>query len=497
MRFTLIALLATALLGCASSTPTPYFQIQVIDEQTGRGVPLVELETVNNQRLLTDSNGIIAFNEPGLMGQPVYFHVRSHGYEYPKDGFGFAGVRLTPVAGSSVQIPLKRRNVAQRLYRVTGQGIYRDSVLTGAAVPLQHPVINGNVLGQDSVFTVLYQNRIYWFWGDTNRPSYPLGQFAMSGATSQLPSQGGLDPNIGVNLVYFIDEQGFSRKMAPLPGEGLFWLEGFLVVPDPTGRQRLIGRYNRMKSLSEMVEQGLAIFNDQTQSFEKLIQFRMDQQWQSPRAHPLRVSENGQDYFYFPTPFPTVRVKADYQHLIDPSAYEAFSCLRSGSRYDKSNPQLDRTADGKIIYAWKPNTDPTGQKEERELIAAGKLQPREAHFQVRDVDSDQPVSMHGGSIYWNNYRQRYIMIAVQEQGSSSYLGEVYFAEAASPIGPWTFAKKILTHDKYTFYNPKQHPLFDQDNGRVIFFEGTYANTFSGNPLPTPRYDYNQIMYRLD
>jgi hypothetical protein len=42
-----------------------------------------------------------------------------------------------------------------------------------------------------------------------------------------------------------------------------------------------------------------------------------------------------------------------------------------------------------------------------------------------------------------------------------------------------------------------HPFFDQEGGRIIYFEGTYASTFSGNTNPTPRYDYNQIMYRLD
>jgi hypothetical protein len=32
---------------------------------------------------------------------------------------------------------------------------------------------------------------------------------------------------------------------------------------------------------------------------------------------------------------------------------------------------------------------------------------------------------------------------------------------------------------------------------VIFFEGSYTTTFSDGAQPTPRYDYNQIMYRLD
>ena len=59
------------------------------------------------------------------------------------------------------------------------------------------------------------------------------------------------------------------------------------------------------------------------------------------------------------------------------------------------------------------------------------------------------------------------------------------------------ARKIVTHDKYSFYNPKQHPMFDADQGRTIFFEGTYTNMFSGNPDRTPRYNYNQVMYKLD
>src|SRR5437879_5851875 len=71
-----------------------YFTIAVVDNQTGRGVPLVELRTVHNVRYYTDSNGVVAFHEPGLMGKTVFFHVQSHGYEFPKDGFGFRGKAL-------------------------------------------------------------------------------------------------------------------------------------------------------------------------------------------------------------------------------------------------------------------------------------------------------------------------------------------------------------------------------------------------------------------
>ena len=87
---------------------------------------------------------------------------------------------------------------------------------------------------------------------------------------------------------------------------------------------------------------------------------------------------------------------------------------------------------------------------------------------------------------------------MQEGGSSSYLGEVWYAESDTPLGPWCYARKVVTHDSYSFYNPKHHPYLDQDNGRLIYFEGTYTHTFSGtSEKATPRYDYNQIMYRLD
>ena len=89
------------------------------------------------------------------------------------------------------------------------------------------------------------------------------------------------------------------------------------------------------------------------------------------------------------------------------------------------------------------------------------------------------------------------MIAVAAGRQASFLGEVWYTEADRPEGPWIWARKIVTHDRYRFYNPVQHPFFDQDGGRVIYFEGTYTYTFSGNDDPTPRYDYNQVMYRLD
>ena len=125
------------------------------------------------------------------------------------------------------------------------------------------------------------------------------------------------------------------------------------------------------------------------------------------------------------------------------------------------------------------------------------MKAAEGLLQLRDRDTDKPIFAHAGSVYWNDYRRRWVMIAVQKEGASSFLGEVWYAEADAPVGPWVYAVKVVTHDRYSFYNPKQDPMFDKDGGRLIFFEGTYTHTFSGNPDATPRYDYNQILYKLD
>jgi hypothetical protein len=115
-----------------------------------------------------------------------------------------------------------------------------------------------------------------------------------------------------------------------------------------------------------------------------------------------------------------------------------------------------------------------------------------------DAQSGRKVTPHGGSVYYNSYRGKWIAIFVEAGGESSYLGEVWYAEADTPVGPWAYARKVVTHNKYSFYNPKHHPYFDKDGGRTIFFEGTYSFTFSGSlENATPRYDYNQIMYRLN
>jgi hypothetical protein len=497
------AFLATAsaflVIACAGAAcRAEPFGIEVVDEQSGRGVPMVELQMTSHICYYTDSNGLVAFDEPGLMNQQVFFAVSSHGYEFAADGFGIRGVKLNTKPGGWAKLKIKRINIAQRLYRITGEGIYRDTILLGRQPPIDQPLLNAQVTGQDGILNAIYRGRLYWFYGDTIRLSYPLGNFAMSGATTELPEK--IDPSIGFNLHYFTGSDGFSRAMAPMKGDGVVWLFGLVVLPDESGRERMLAYYQRRLGLGALLENGFVIYNDEKEQFEKLRTLSVDQPVY-PTGYPSRVKTPDGEYIYFTAPYPSLRVKAERNAYLDPASYEAYTCLKEGTHYVKDQAQLDRDSAGKLVWAWKKGASPISPAQQDELIAAGKMKLSESPQRLSNVEDGKKIQLGNCSCFWNDYRRKYVMIA-SEAGGATGLGEVWFAEADHPEGPWTVARKIITHankkdDAHDFYNPTQHPFFDQNGGRIIYLEGSYANTFSGNPRNTPRYEYNQIMYRLD
>lgn len=487
--------------GAAPEKPAPsYAEIRVLDAATGRGVPLVELETVNGLTFITDNAGRVAFHEPGLMGREIFFSVRSHGYEMKKDGFGFAGVRVTPRAGAVTEIKITRRNVAERLCRLTGEGLYRDSILLGRPVALPDPLNPGKVAGQDSVQAAVYRGKVYWFWGDTARMDYPLGLFRMAGATTPTfdPRDPKSDPAAGIPYSYFVDKKtGFTRAMMPLPErpEGVVWLGALAVVPDEHGHDKLISHYSRRKGLEGEYEQGIAVFDDDRAVFTSVKQLPLSEKWRRPSGHPIVFEDNGVRWLLFGSPTPNVRVRATLKDILDPEAYEAFTCLQAG---DAKQPEPQLGPDGAPAWRWQKALPPLDSKTERELVKAGKLKPEHARFCPADAARPEDrIVLHSGTVRWNAYRKRWVLLAGQIFGRASMLGEVWYAEADQPTGPFTRAVRVVSHDRQTFYNVCHHAFLDRDGGRTIHFEGTYTNEFSGNPARTPRYNYNQVLYRLD
>ena len=500
---------------CGAQDSHAYFKIKVVDAQTGQGVPLVELETTNNLLYVTDSNGIVAFQEPGLMNRKVFFTIKSHGYEFPKDGFGYRGTVFQTVPGGSATLKMKRLNIAERLCRLTGAGIYADSLLTGESVPLREPALSGEVVGQDSALAAIYKGRWFWFWGDTARPSYPLGNFRTSGATATLP-KGNTTAEKGLDFAYFTNSDGFARAMCPTQKPGPIWISGLVVLngaeetasgatgsgkaaesaaaaakarDSSGGKEEMLAYYARMENLGTKREHGYVQWDDANNVFKFIKELPLSETWRHIDGHPVRLTENGVTYLAGGFCFPVIRVRAAHDSLLDPAAYEAYTCLLP-------NGEVRRDAQGKAVYAWQKDAPPLLLQQEADLIKAGKLKPDEAHFLPHDSAGKQVVP-HGGSVTWNPWRKKWLLIATQRGAKESELGEVVYGESDNPCGPWRQAVKIITHDRYTFYNPVHHPFLDAENGRIIYFEGTYTAEFSGNTHLTPRYNYNQILYRLD
>jgi hypothetical protein len=435
---------------------------------------------------------IVAFDEPGLMNPKVWFNVSSHGYEFPKNGFGIRGVALNVTPGGEATIKIKRINLAQRLYRVTGPGIYRDTLLARREAPIKQPLLNAQVIGSDSVQTAIYLGKLRLFWGDTLRPSYPLGLFHMPGAVSDLPGKGGLSPDQGIDLEYFVGKDGFARATCQMEGAGPTWLDGLTVVPDASGKEVMLGAYVKIKPPMTIYRRGLCQWNDDEEKFEHVADMPLDP-LVMPFGHPFVHEDEGRKYIYFGDPFPVARMPAMAKAYVDLAQYEAYTCLVPGSRVGEH--KVERDADGRPVWGWKKNTAAVDAMHEPVLLKVGLLKPDEARFRLLDGDGKH-VLAHRGSVNWNEYRKKWIAIFTQYFGTSM-IGEIWYAESDQPTGPWTKAVKIVTHDKYSFYNPLHHRYFDANGGQVFYFEGTYTHTFSGNDYPTPRYDYNQVMYKLE
>jgi hypothetical protein len=318
------------------------------------------------------------------------------------------------------------------------------------------------------------------------------------GATSKLPADGGLDPERGVDLEYFKDEEGFARPTAKMAGEGPTWIGGLTVVKDAGGEERMFASYMKIRDHLRVYRRGLVRWDDRQNQFEHVADIPLDAA-AFPHGHPLVHRNNAGEFVYYGDPFPVVRAPARAESVTDLSQYETFTCLKPGTRLknDRVEPdQLDRDSSGRLRWAWKKDAPRLTPREEARLVSDGAMQPDEARFQLRERPSDKPVLMHAGSVAWNDYRKRWVLVAHQ-WGGTSFLGEVWYADAKALEGPWENVRKIITHEKYSFYNVKQHPMLAKENGRVIFIEGTYTREFSGNADATPLYDYNQVMYRLD
>lgn len=495
---------------------TPFFRITIVDEETGRGIPLVKLRTTNNVEYWTDSAGVVAFWEPQMMGAKVNMSIETYGYSTTQRNiFGGQEVSFVPKAGESIVFKMQRDMIGQRLYRLTGADIYRDSEMLGDKVPPTQDPSPQPVVGMDSVVTAVYGGKMHWIWGDTGISSTNLGNFRSTGAVSDLPGKGGLDPEVGISYTFFRNPDGRVRGMINTD-HNVIWMGGMHVVRDKSGKERMFASYTKVKPPMVGFESGLLEFNDETEKYDLVWAYPEDANLRIGGC-PFRYTEDGVAYFYHSRPFPSIRSRADVESIKDIYSYEGLTCLKEGSKFNGSEDQLVRDKKGHLVWGWRRNTSVVGVSEMKQLIEKGIATAADGPSALTDADTGESVLPHSGSVYWNDYRKRWIACTLQFMGASP-VGEVWIFEGDTPLGPWVYGQKVVTHaifrkvkegarrideakpqasEVYSFYNVNQHPEFDKDGGRVIYFEGTYTEGFSGNKHPTPRYNYNQMMYKVE
>jgi hypothetical protein len=509
-----------------------HFGVQVVDTQTQRGVPRVKLTAMGSEVFITDSAGWAAIPALGpYEGMETFFRVESDGYEYQKDGFGYPGLALLVVPGANKTLQIVRTQRAERLYRVTGVGVYRDAVLLGQPYPIEKPLLNAGVVGQDTVLSVLFAGQVHWFWGDTQKLAFPLGNFESTGAvscaptTTQAPNKC-LSVDEGVDLKYFTlprDPENprateFVRGMAilpPLPHPT--WLGKLSVVATNGAAEEdgsaMLAYFMKAGPSMQTLRHGVVRWNSTTQNFTEIANWSMTSAMHNaPGGHAVTsstaatrttVKMGGEEWVLFAgRPWPELRCKATVQGVADLDRYEGWTPLQAGSTM--RHPKVVRTAAGELDYQWRVGTPPADLTQLQKL---GLVTAAEANAsKILDTETGLELDVAGGSVHWHEGRQRWLAVfgalAVDpsKTTSQSLLGEIWFAEAEALPGEKGFtrgnATKIATHNAsgYSCYNPTQHAMYSTHSR--IFFSCTFVNSFSGNTVKEPLYDYNNIMFGL-
>lgn len=430
----------------AGPVPRPC-RIEIREAGSGWPVPLVELRTVHGVRLVSDNAGVVACDLPETMGRETWFDVIGHGYGVPVDGFGNRGVRLVPESGRTLRVEVQRTNIARRIGRLTGSGTFAESQKCGERVDLREP----GIVGCDSVQAAVHRDRLWWFWGDTLLAKYPLGIYRATGAATDVRPLKSFEPPLRFAFAPLTDDAGRPRHVAQFPGPGPIWLNGVASLPDRTGTPRLVVTAMRIQPPLTIDQATLCTWNEETRFFEplKVVWTRTakdEPRPPMPQGHAVPWEDDaGRKWMLFGDPFPALRCPATFEAWQDPATWE-------------------------------------------------RLEPQAS---VPVAGSESTIRPHSGSIAWNAFRKRWVAVFLQWHGHPSAFGELWYAESDAPTGPWGPAVKVLTHDNYTFYNPRLHPESVPPDSPVLLFEGTYTKMFANHAPATPRYDYNQILYRLD
>ena len=533
-------------------TASFHFRIAVVDGATRRGVPLVLLRTGDFVQQYSDSAGNVAFFEPGLMDQPVWFSVLADGYNLSSratdnptaqaysDGYD-SGVVLTTTSGGSATVVLDRLQHAERVYRLTGGGIYRDSVLTGdhAAIPpsaVPRAVIDGasGSIGQDTLMLAPYKGQLIWLFGDTVCPRSArqnncngTGMYTV-GARSCLPGGGpaaaaNCDPAAPPALQYFGEESppGFHHPhpIAPIPPLSQnTWIAALATIDAGTPQEALFGAY--YKNPGDGAEpgsaaQGMARWDDESQTLIK-----HGEEW--PRNASLSL--NGvhavqrlspadaarlPKYVWFCNGAVNSRVLADAASMSSYSSFESLPRLGLGATEWHCQTVNWNVATGRYVCMGTAAVN-----------SASDVQSIAFSHSLRGPYVNGSVSRNSFPSFATSSLPPPPLLSAPPSPRPS---PMLLSSLVLTYAGWRLAvlQVVSTHNASgsSCYNALHMPHLDLSNG-TIFYACTYTSMWSNNrtlgpnlwstclfgsrlgsgqgcaPV-APRYEYNNLVYRVD
>ncbi len=264
---------------------------------------------------------------------------------------------------------------------------------------------------------VRYRGKLRWFWGDTNRLSYPLGIYRMAGATSEIPAANA-DLRQPIRLNYFVDKTGFARNMAELPDpKGVVWLDGVAVVPNESGTEKMVARYQRRNGLAELYDQGMMIYDDQADLLRVQHRSAIRTIGGCSMLSRSPCTKTVVDWLMFGNPFPVTRVRKNLKHVLDLEQYESWSCMKPGDDPKTAKPLRDPS--GKLDYAWRKGP-PVTQQVEKRWLSEGVIKPTETRYMPVDIQArNRRIELHNGNTRWNSHLKKWVTIAGELNLSSA------------------------------------------------------------------------------
>jgi hypothetical protein len=507
------------------ASTNPYFGIRIVDRDTHEGVPLVQLRTSNYIVNYSDSQGYVAFFEPGMMDHDVWFSVLTDGYTFSDDRTCKpsithpcdSGIILHTTPGKIITLTVERKQLAERVFRLTGQGIYRDSVLLNIPTPINESSMEMVApIGQDTLMLTKYKGLNYWFFGDTvcapsarqeNCNGY--GQHTIAATSIDQANQAPV-------LQYFtsnINGMQWPKPVTPVGDLNMnTWTAAPFVINAGTPQEAMYAFYLKPYSTSadpSPDKTGLVKWNESKQQFELLIEWPLNNgmEWLS-NGHVVSAFAPGEGvdgYVYFAGSF--VLVRAPKNKIAQLSAWESLTPLLSGS--DMNNPKIDPKG-----WGWKKGMPVFHQSDETTLIAKGIMPLSQARMQIVDSITKKPVVVDSGVVHWNAFLKKYILVFGN--------GQLYLAMSDSMTGPWNTAVVIAQHEDThsSCYNSIQVSALSDATERNIYVACSYTSMWSNdapaagipnvwstclfgqnahqNCAPVvPRYEYNNLVYRLD